>query len=85
MNAFIPESGTAALIDALGATQNKAAKWFSASEKAGCGAANTTTAEASIQCMRSKPWKTLLTAIKPTGAGERLGGMGDYGVSKSFR
>ncbi|KAF2422167.1 alpha/beta-hydrolase, partial [Tothia fuscella] len=81
VNAFIAESGTTSLIDALGANGNKTAGWFRASEKAGCGGASNTTADASIKCMRAKPWKDVLNAIKPAGAGASLGGMGDFGPS----
>lgn len=62
----------------LGGRRNVTAKWFEASQNSGCGGANTT-AEATVQCMRKVPFKKLLAAIKPQGAGANLGGMGDYG------
>jgi hypothetical protein len=83
VNGFIPESGTVALGDVLGANKNVAAGWFKASERAGCGGSNTTAAT-SLACMRNKPWKEVIAAIKPAGGVAAMGGMGDYGPSRKF-
>lgn len=80
VNAFIPESGTAALGDALGGNKaDKNAGWYKASQKAGCGGAES--GEKTVECMRKKPWSEVLGAIKPEGSQAALGGMGDFGPS----
>jgi len=75
VNAFIPESGTASLSSSP--VSNQSAKWFKASQAVGCGGAEA--GEKTLDCMRSKPWKQLLNAIKPEGAAAKLGGMGEFG------
>lgn len=78
VNAFIPESGTASLGDALGGNKaDKSAGWYKASQKVGCGGAEA--GEKTVDCMRSKPWNEVLQAIKPEGSQAALGGMGDFG------
>jgi carboxylesterase type B len=75
VNAFIPESGTASL--SPGGAGDKSANWFKASQRLGCG--GTEAGEKALDCMRTKPWKDVLKAIKPEGATADLGGMGDFG------
>lgn len=78
VNGFIAESGTSAMAETIG-SKNPTAGWFKASQRAGCGAANTTTAEASLICMRNKPWKEIMKSTASQGSLAGLGGMGDYG------
>jgi cholinesterase len=76
VNAFIPESGTAALGDQLGGG-DRAGKWYAASKKLGCGGAEA--GEKTIECVKSKSWQDLLKATKPEGSAAALGGMGQFG------
>jgi len=46
-------------------------------KKVGCGGAEA--GVTTVDCMRSKPWKDVLAAIKPEGSQASLGGMGDFG------
>jgi cholinesterase len=85
VNGFIPQSGTnqlSSLIEFIGTIdngKNHTTRWFRVAEKAGCGGAENTTAEASLECMRGKPWRALLTAIKPGGVTFSAGGLGKAG------
>jgi cholinesterase len=82
VNGFILQSGTYQLnsmIEFIGSIDNgnnRTARWFRASEKAGCGGGKNTTAEASLECMRGKSWKDILTSIRPGGVTSSAGGLG---------
>jgi cholinesterase len=63
-------------IGTLGNDKNRTARWFKVSEKAGCGGVANTSGEASLECMRGKPWKDIMAAIKPAGITTSAGGLG---------
>jgi cholinesterase len=77
VSGFIPESGTAS-VGGISGNSDRSGRWYKASQKAGCGGRDAG-AEKVLDCMRSKPWKVVLDAIKPEGAAASLGGMGDFG------
>jgi cholinesterase len=77
VNAFIPESGTVS-ISASDPNADTTIRWYKTSQKLGCGGKEA--GEKTVDCMRAKPWKAVLDAIKPEGAqASALGGMGDFG------
>jgi hypothetical protein len=75
VSAFIPESGTAS---AGGALAPAGDRWFKTTQKMGCGSREAGNDKV-LECMRGKPWKAVLDAIKPEGAAASMGGMGDFG------
>jgi cholinesterase len=74
VHGFIPESGTASN---RAGSDNSSSSWYAASKVLGCGGEDV--GEKSVDCMRSKPFKDILTAIKSVGGGGRGGGMGAFG------
>jgi carboxylesterase type B len=76
-NAFIAESGTV-FMSSSDPASDKTLKWYKASQNLGCGGREA--GGKTVDCMRSKPWKAVIEAIKPTSTqGAALGGMGDFG------
>lgn len=78
VNAFIPQSGTWELGEAIGmGGPDPTANWYKASQKLGCGGAEK--GEQTVACMQSKPWKEILRATRREGVATAFGGMGDFG------
>ncbi|KAF2404882.1 carboxylesterase [Trichodelitschia bisporula] len=70
---YIPESGSAANIP--GSSTNRSLSWYGASAQAGCGGAEA--GAKTLECMRSKKWTDILSAIKVSGGA--AGGMTQFG------
>ncbi|KAF1810959.1 alpha/beta-hydrolase [Eremomyces bilateralis CBS 781.70] len=63
VHAFIPQSGTAS--NTMVGGRDTSGGWYSASEKLGCGGRDA--GEATLACMRSKPWQAIVNATTPEG------------------